>query len=192
VWPPTSASWLGNSGRNFAVAATTVHDGQYWLQTNQGPSGRNASIARSEGGCNWTEAKSGASFEQPDGLSGGGNHVFWNELGQNKWLSLQEFGMFGNIHPILLYSSHDGLAWKLETKGKPVSALQPVAGAPVSGPAFASTEGELHNCCGREGQAGTTVCYSLWHHATNGTGLAPSDIFHAHRGLDRLGPLEWS
>jgi hypothetical protein len=65
-----------------------VQGGQYRLQTNQGPSGRNTSIAHNDNGYSWTEVKSGVSFEQPDGLSGGGNRAFWKEPGQNKWLLL--------------------------------------------------------------------------------------------------------
>jgi hypothetical protein len=235
-FPPTNASWLGNSGRNFVLEATEpweascvcepqvvwepaksqfrmwyrggwgtgrvgvatsadgklfrkdarspVYDGDqphvfkvpggpYWLQTNQGPGGRTTSIATSTDGYNWTEVKSGVSFEYPGGRSGGGNRVFWKKPGENKWLSLQEFGMFGRTYQIFLYSSQDGLAWKLENGGKPVSGLQPVAGAPVSGPAFASIEGVLR-------PKGADGRYSLWYHATNGTGLTPSDIFHAY------------
>ena len=81
--------------------------------------------------------------------------------------------MFGNIYQIFLYSSPDGLAWKLENDGNPVQGLQPAPGSPVSGPAFASVEGVLQ-------PRGPDGRYSLWYHATNGTGLTPSDIFHAY------------
>jgi hypothetical protein len=160
-----------------------VPGGQYWLHTNQGTSGKNTSIARSDDGVHWTEVKTGVSFEEPAGKSGGGNRVFWRQEhpshsgpgsgGEAKWLCLQEFGMFGNIYQIFLYSSPDGLAWKLENDGKPVQGLQPAPGAPVSGPAFASVEGVLR-------PRGPDGRYSLWYHATNGTGLTPSDIFHAY------------
>ena len=74
-----------------------------------------------------------------DGFFAGGNRIFWRQQpsgsgsgGGAKWLCLQEFGMFGNIYQIFLYSSPDGLAWKLENDGNPVQGLQPAPGSPVS------------------------------------------------------------
>ena len=237
LWPPTNASWHGNTGRNFVLQPTAPWEascvcepqvtwepqtgrwrmwyrggwgtgrvgvatsadgrvfhkdprspvyvgeqphvfkdrtGQFWLHTNQGNAGRNTSIARSHDGVNWAAVEAGVSVEQPAGMSGGGNRVFWQEpTGERKWHMLQELGMFGRTYQIFLYSSMNGLAWKLENGGKPVRGLQPVPGAPVSGPAFASIEGELR-------PRGPDGRYSLWFHATNGTGLTPSDIFHAY------------
>ena len=202
VWEPAQNKfkmWYrgGWGGSHIGVASSTdgkvflkdargpVYDGQqphvfkvpgglYWLQTNQGIAGRNTSIARSHDGNTWVEVKSGVSFDQPAGISGGGNRVFWKEPGlPQKWLSLQEFGMNGDTYQIFLYSSTNGLAWKLENGGKPVRGLQPVPGAPVSGPAFANIDGVLQPN-GPDGR------YSLWYHATNGTGLTPSDIYHAY------------
>lgn len=149
-----------------------VPGGQYWLHANQGPSGRNTTIATSTDGYNWTAATDGVSFEQPDGVSGGGNRVFW-KASSGEWFCLQELGMFGSTYQIFLYTSQDGLAWKLENSGKPVHGLQPAPGAPVSGPSFASIDGELR-------PRGPDGRYSLWYHATNGTGFTPSDIYHAY------------
>mmetsp|Transcript_106916 Transcript_106916/g.212319 ORF Transcript_106916/g.212319 Transcript_106916/m.212319 type:complete len:323 (+) Transcript_106916:29-997(+) len=139
---------------------------KWWLHAT-GPSWATSSVATSEDGIVWTQQPSNRTL--PAGGSQWGNRVVWKEA--SEWKMIQEV-RFGNPWVLFLFTSADGLSWALGNKGRPLETLQQHEGGSYCGPSLANVDGVPKP----KDESGL---YHLWFHAVNGTGVLPTDIYHA-------------